>query len=199
MHNNELPSRFILPMRLASLTNEAIDKALESTSFSEETTEYIHRAGWVALTGNETVGPTRVPANILGSDQIEIDSMGLIGVNREDQDQAYYVSADFFRDGSPYVLEDDEATVLESEFRGQNRYIIFSGPDLPPTAVNKVYLARAHDSHPFSFTAMNLAAAKFGKQVLKQLSDLECDNLIVAITQSVSSANPEEFRQTFGN
>jgi hypothetical protein len=199
----EKPSSWLFADKLAIITKNTLESALNDAEtndeLSESTLAAARRTGWIALNGNERVAAQKVGVKLLGADQIQIDCVGQTDMANEELDEVYYVAGDLFKDGEPYVPDEDLLIVKEAGLDASfSRYVIFAGPEIFPTAVNREFLTAADAFNPYSINSMSIAKVAFGREVLRPLSDNECDSLVDAVNFSTPAANAGEFSLFFG-
>jgi hypothetical protein len=202
--NAELQGRMSFSSRLSKVVDRIITETLDHGELSEATKEQAHRAGWLALTGNEETQAHRVPCSLLGADEAQIDSIAPVGMDKEYQKEGYYVSCDLYSGGKPYILNGDSIHLQTKEARvteqvTPSRYVIFAGPEVPPTAVLISLLTEVSEQDPYNFSAMNQASKTFGRQALHQLTAADCQSLLGAVQLSADASSVAEFRAMFGS
>lgn len=102
----------------------------------------------------------------------------------------YAVSVHLYRDGSPFVYEED----LSAGVRG-SEYTILVGPDAPPTLVHQEHLEIAAidrgNSRQYahgSWRDLSRIVQDLGRDFIHTLDDQDCENLLAAVTSAAPKA-----------
>lgn len=181
--NPEMPARLTFDAQIAQLTERLVTDAC--AGLPEEAIEQARALFGVYyidkdLPGNGVVGYSRqVPIQLLGADHAAFYNVG-----HHVPDATWNMTeVQLFKDGSPYVvINPDWGLGAES-----NEYRIYSGNDIPPTAINYDFLKTDRYGLPDidSIDDIQTSSQRWGRGVLHMLSDAECEDLLAAIPETI--------------
>ncbi len=180
----ELTPQLRFPLEATELHRKRLDRVVDEATgtIDEKERTWLKRHRSVFFY-NEKLG--RIPAFILGSDQVLLNSIQTfhdIEPDKEHSTDAYVFVVDLFRNGSPWVPEPDLEVTLAQD---TTSYVVFSCLDMLPIAVQNGYLASLNPFTFYTLGAVDRAVEAFDESARRQLSNDDCTNLLRVIGSSV--------------
>jgi len=199
----ELPPQLTLHNQLLNYTNELSDLIIPQLQaagasdytihlFQEHPAIIFNSAYFGGCEGDDRPAPYpdvyRTNGSILGSDQVAVSYLAPFD---DESGSGHVVAIQLFNDGSPYVPDQ------ELEY-GVNRFLVFAGHDIPPTAVNEGLLTRLGISPGYGSTKEITAVLRdLSEEALHQLDNNECSELVSILNQAKVDISIAEMAREF--